>query len=76
MAMSKSASVSLNLPEVESIAHGLGKRVSGDTIEAVWLDGKPGPLKSRGRRQRRRAGSPPQSRNDHIQVVRLFFIGT
>jgi formamidopyrimidine-DNA glycosylase len=34
------------LPEVETIARGLSKRVSGDVIESVWLGSKPEPLKS------------------------------
>ena len=34
------------LPEVETIARGLDKRVAGDTIESVWLGSKPEPLKS------------------------------
>jgi formamidopyrimidine-DNA glycosylase len=34
------------LPEVETIANGLHKRVSGDRIESVWLGRKPEPLKS------------------------------
>jgi formamidopyrimidine-DNA glycosylase len=34
------------LPEVETIARGLDRRVSGDVIEAVWLGQKPEPLKS------------------------------
>src|ERR1022692_4734134 len=34
------------LPEVETIARGLPKRVAGDTIESVWLGEKPEPLKS------------------------------
>ena len=34
------------LPEVETIARGLAKRVSGDTIETVWLGRKKEPLKS------------------------------
>jgi formamidopyrimidine-DNA glycosylase len=34
------------LPEVETIARGLAKRVSGDVIESVWLGSKPEPLKS------------------------------
>ena len=34
------------LPEVETVARGLAKRVAGDTIEAVWLGSKPEPLKS------------------------------
>lgn len=34
------------LPEVETIANGLQKRVAGDRIESVWLGNKPEPLKS------------------------------
>jgi formamidopyrimidine-DNA glycosylase len=34
------------LPEVETIARGLAKRVTGDVIESVWLGNKPEPLKS------------------------------
>jgi formamidopyrimidine-DNA glycosylase len=34
------------LPEVETIARGLHKRVAGDIIESVWLGEKPEPLKS------------------------------
>ncbi|HEX4603884.1 MAG TPA: bifunctional DNA-formamidopyrimidine glycosylase/DNA-(apurinic or apyrimidinic site) lyase [Candidatus Angelobacter sp.] len=34
------------LPEVETIANGLNKRVAGDRIESVWLGNKPEPLKS------------------------------
>ena len=34
------------LPEVETIARGLDKRVRGDVIESVWLGSKPEPLKS------------------------------
>jgi formamidopyrimidine-DNA glycosylase len=34
------------LPEVETIANGLHKRVTGDRIESVWLGSKPEPLKS------------------------------
>jgi len=34
------------LPEVETIAIGLHKRVAGDTVESVWLGEKPEPLKS------------------------------
>src|ERR1700719_3363126 len=34
------------LPEVETIARGLDKRVTGDVIESVWLGSKPEPLKS------------------------------
>ena len=35
------------LPEVETIARGLHKRIAGDTIQSVWLGEKPEPLKSR-----------------------------
>ncbi len=34
------------LPEVETIARGLAKRVAGDTIESVWLSGSKEPFKS------------------------------
>ena len=34
------------LPEVETIARGLAKRVTGDAIESVWLGQKKEPLKS------------------------------
>ena len=34
------------LPEVETIARGLAKRIAGDAIESVWLGAKPEPLKS------------------------------
>jgi formamidopyrimidine-DNA glycosylase len=34
------------LPEVETIARGLAKRVTGDVIESVWLGQKQEPLKS------------------------------
>jgi formamidopyrimidine-DNA glycosylase len=34
------------LPEVETIARGLAKRVVGELIESVWLGSKPEPLKS------------------------------
>ena len=34
------------LPEVETIARGLDKRIADDTIESVWLGAKPEPLKS------------------------------
>jgi len=34
------------LPEVETVARGLDKRVAGDWIESVWLGEKPEPLKS------------------------------
>jgi formamidopyrimidine-DNA glycosylase len=34
------------LPEVETIANGLNKRVAGDRIDTVWVGNKPEPLKS------------------------------
>jgi formamidopyrimidine-DNA glycosylase len=34
------------LPEVETIARGLARRISGDVIESLWLGQKPEPLKS------------------------------
>ena len=34
------------LPEVETVARGLDKRIAGDTIDSVWLGPKPEPLKS------------------------------
>jgi formamidopyrimidine-DNA glycosylase len=34
------------LPEVETIANGLDRRVAGDRIESVWVGSKPEPLKS------------------------------
>jgi formamidopyrimidine-DNA glycosylase len=34
------------LPEVETIANGLHKRVAGDRIDSVWVGDKPEPLKS------------------------------
>ncbi len=34
------------LPEVETIARGLARRVTGDVVESVWLGRKKGPLKS------------------------------
>jgi formamidopyrimidine-DNA glycosylase len=34
------------LPEVETVARGLNQRVSGDTIDSVWIGSKTQPLKS------------------------------
>ncbi len=34
------------LPEVETIARGLDKRVAGDTVESIWIGSKKQPLKS------------------------------
>ncbi len=37
------------LPEVETIARGLAKRVTGETVDSVWLGSKKEPLKSSAR---------------------------
>jgi len=37
------------LPEVETIARSLAKRVTGDVIDSVWIGSKPEPLKSSAR---------------------------
>jgi len=37
------------LPEVETIARGLAKRVTGEVIDSVWIGRKPEPLKSSAR---------------------------
>ena len=37
------------LPEVETIANGLHKRLAGDSIQSVWIGSKPEPLKSSAR---------------------------
>jgi len=37
------------LPEVETIARGLAKRITGDAIDSIWLGNKPEPLKSSAR---------------------------
>jgi formamidopyrimidine-DNA glycosylase len=34
------------LPEVETIANGINRRVAGDSVDSVWLGNKPEPLKS------------------------------
>jgi formamidopyrimidine-DNA glycosylase len=55
------------LPEVETIARGLHKRVAGDTIQSVWLGEKPEPLKS-----------PPEDIAgvlEHSRIVRVRRIG-
>lgn len=38
------------LPEVETITRGLAKRVTGDTIESVWIGSRKQPLKSPARK--------------------------
>jgi formamidopyrimidine-DNA glycosylase len=55
------------LPEVETIARGLDKRIAGDTIESVWLGSKPEPLKS----------SPQEIASvlEHSRIVRVRRIG-
>src|SRR5450755_1269226 len=35
------------LPEVETIARGLNKRIAGDSVESVWIGSRKQPLKSR-----------------------------
>ncbi|MGA9979604.1 MAG: bifunctional DNA-formamidopyrimidine glycosylase/DNA-(apurinic or apyrimidinic site) lyase [Candidatus Sulfotelmatobacter sp.] len=37
------------LPEVETIAQGLARRITGDVVQSVWLSEKPEPLKSSAR---------------------------
>lgn len=37
------------LPEVETIARGLARRVTGEVVESIWLGRKPEPLKSSAR---------------------------
>jgi formamidopyrimidine-DNA glycosylase len=34
------------LPEIETIARGLAKRVTGDVVESLWIGRKKEPLKS------------------------------
>src|SRR5215475_6645028 len=38
------------LPEVETIVQGLAKRVTGDTIDSVWVGSRKQPLKSPARK--------------------------
>ncbi|MBV8205693.1 MAG: bifunctional DNA-formamidopyrimidine glycosylase/DNA-(apurinic or apyrimidinic site) lyase [Acidobacteria bacterium] len=44
------------LPEVETIARGLQRKVAGDVIESVWIGSKPEPLKSTAREIARTLG--------------------
>ncbi|HUO26845.1 MAG TPA: bifunctional DNA-formamidopyrimidine glycosylase/DNA-(apurinic or apyrimidinic site) lyase [Candidatus Aquilonibacter sp.] len=37
------------LPEVETVARGLARRITGEVVESVWLGQKPEPLKSSAR---------------------------
>jgi formamidopyrimidine-DNA glycosylase len=46
MSQQKRTCIVPELPEVETIANGLQKRVAGDRIESVWVGNKPEPLKS------------------------------
>jgi formamidopyrimidine-DNA glycosylase len=55
------------LPEVETIARGLHKRVAGDKIQSVWLGEKPEPLKS-----------PPEEISgvlEHSRIVKVRRVG-
>ena len=54
------------LPEVETIARGLDKRVAGDRIESVWLGSKPEPLKSPARQI---AGTLEGKRIVHVRRI-------
>jgi len=51
------------LPEVETIARGLHKRVAGDTIESVWLGSKPQTMKS-----------PPAQIASTLEHTRIAFV--
>jgi formamidopyrimidine-DNA glycosylase len=55
------------LPEVETIARGLDKRIAGETIESVWLGSKPEPLKS----------SPQEIASvlEHARIARVRRVG-
>jgi formamidopyrimidine-DNA glycosylase len=55
------------LPEVETIARGLEKRIAGDTIESVWLGEKPEPLKS--------PAAEIASVLEHSRIVRVRRVG-
>ena len=55
------------LPEVETIARGLAKRVVGDVIESVWLGNKPEPLKSPAKEIARAV--------DHSRIVAVRRVG-
>jgi formamidopyrimidine-DNA glycosylase len=55
------------LPEVETIARGLDKRIAGDTIESVWLGSKPEPLKS--------SAEEILSVLEHSRIVRVRRVG-
>lgn len=55
------------LPEVETIARGLDKRIAGDMIEAVWLGSKPEPLKS--------SAAEIAAVLEHSRIVRVRRVG-
>jgi len=55
------------LPEVETIARGLDRHVTGDLIESVWVGGKPEPLKS--------PASEIVSTLEHSQIARVRRVG-
>ena len=55
------------LPEVETIARGLDKRIAGDSIESVWLGQKPEPLKS--------PATEIAAVLDHAKIVRVRRVG-
>jgi formamidopyrimidine-DNA glycosylase len=55
------------LPEVETVARGLDRRVAGDVIESVWLGSKPEPLKS--------PAAEIASVLEHSRIVRVRRVG-
>ncbi len=55
------------LPEVETIARGLDRHVTGDLIESVWVGGKPEPLKS--------PAAEIVSTLEHSQIARVRRVG-
>jgi len=55
------------LPEVETIARGLEKRIAGDTVESVWLGSKPEPLKS--------SAAEIAAVLEHARIVRVRRVG-
>ena len=59
------------LPEVETIARGLAKRVTGDVIESVWLGQKKEPLKSPAQNCRHPGTKPHRRRPPDWQAHRL-----
>jgi formamidopyrimidine-DNA glycosylase len=55
------------LPEVETIARGLAKRISRDVIESVWLGQQPEPLKS--------PASEIAAALDHSRILAVHRVG-